>query len=155
MCYFFNFVILIKKNQLSKKFLNESIELDYLMIAITSTLKDYSLCHKINKSLDLELSRTEFDHEIFIPLKKKNSYFSKYKQIFEDLDREFVLLSNKGNEGMLIPENKWVDYFFIILGFIDGDDLHELMTTLKRIDDIQNVILINPNELKSKENLAI
>ena len=139
---------------MSKKILNESIELDFILIAITAPLKDYILCHKINKALDFDFSRVN-DHEVLLANRKKISFFSMFTQELKDFGREYVLLSNKGSDGFLIEDKKWVDYFFLIHGFIDDEDLNFILMMLKKIPEIQSAALIDVREIKSKNNLAM
>jgi hypothetical protein len=48
---------------------------------------------------------------------------------------------------------KEADYFILIKEFIDEEDLNLFLARLKLIKDIQAAVEINPERLKSKENL--
>jgi len=138
---------------LNKIYLKDSLDLDFVLIAITTTLKDYVFCHKMNTSLNLDLQRIE-DQELVLGAKRKISYFSRYYQLFEDTEREFFVLSNRGTESLLVDELPSVDFFILIYQFIDQEDLDELLKRLKQISEVQVAALLDVNKLKSKENLA-
>ena len=79
--------------------------------------------------------------------------FSKFVYKPKNMEGEFVFLANKGNEGFLIPEMKQIDYFIIITEFIDEEDYDLFFSQLRQINDIQAVVELDPNKVKSRENL--
>ncbi|MBK0382193.1 IPExxxVDY family protein [Pedobacter sp. SD-b] len=134
-----------------KKFLKLELDFNFILLAITSQLKDYRLCYAINK-----YTETAFRKDEDLTLAFKNApvkYFSKYLYCPEGTECEFYLIANKGNEGYLIPEMKETDYFILIKEFIDEEDLDLLISRLRLVNEIQVVIDIDPSKLKSKENL--
>lgn len=139
---------------MTKLFLKESIDTDFILIAITAPLKDYIMCHKLNKAINAELCRDE-DHEVYSPLRKSTSYFPKYYQFFEEFDREYYLISNRSTDSYLIEEMKTVDYFMQIHQFIDDEDLDFILVALKKIPEVLAVNLIDIHKIKSRENLAV
>lgn len=136
---------------LNKKFLKLELDFDFILIAITSQLKDYRLCFYINKSAEIELRKIEDLSLNFKNIEPK--YFSRYLFTQENSECEFYLIANKGSEGFLIPEMKEADYFILIKEFIDDEDLDFFLERLKKVQDIQAAVEINPDRLKSKENL--
>ncbi|MEO5909798.1 MAG: IPExxxVDY family protein [Pelobium sp.] len=136
---------------MNKKFLKLELDFDFILIAITSPLKDYRLCFYINKSAEIELRKIEDLTLNFINTEPK--FFSRYLFTEENSECEFFLIANKGLEGFLIPEMKEADYFILIKEFIDEEDLEFFLERLKKINDIQAAVEINPERLKSKENL--
>lgn len=80
-------------------------------------------------------------------------YFSRYLHQNPDADTEFYLLANKGTEGYLIPEMKKVDYFILIKNFIDKDDLNQLIEGINKLPEVVVAAEVDPEKLKSKENL--
>lgn len=135
-------------NRLTLKY---ELDLDFVLIAITSSLKDYMLCFKINKRLNTNFFRID---ELFLQLKGSNPvYFSRYLHQNPDADTEFYLLANKGTEGYLIPEMKQVDYFILIKNFIDKDDLNQLIEGINKLPEVVVAAEVDPEKLKSKENL--
>lgn len=138
---------------MNKIILKYEIDLDFLLIAITCPLKDYRLCYFINKYTALDLEKAN-DHETWMS-DSTSLYFTKYFYINEDSGTEFYLIGNKGTEsGYLLPELRGSDYFLIIKEFIDDEDLKNLHKSLNNIPDIVVATEIDPEKLKSKENLV-
>ena len=120
-------------------------------MAVTSQLKDYRLCFNVNKYTESDFRKIE---DLAIDFKGIDTkYFSRYLHALPDNECEFYLIANKGSEGYLIPEMKEADYFILIKEFIDEEDLNLFLSRLKLIKDIQAAVEINPERLKSKENL--
>lgn len=127
-------------------------DLDFVLVAVTSSLKDYLLCFKINKQLDIDFARIEE-----LPLQLTTSgevgYFSRYHYKIKETETEFFLLANKGTEGYLIPEMKKTDYFILIRNYLDEEDLENFMEGLNKIPEVVVAAEVDPGKLKSKENL--
>ncbi|QNK62921.1 IPExxxVDY family protein [Pedobacter sp. PAMC26386] len=139
---------------MNKTYLKLSLDLDFVLIAITASLKDYVLCHKINTRLNLNFEKVE-DHEVFFNVDEPPVAFSKYYFYVEQGDNDFFILANRSSEGFLIPEMNKVDYFMIIQGYMDKEDLDYIISGLNKLSDIQVAALIDPLKLKSNENLVI
>lgn len=138
---------------MNKITLKYEIDLDFLLIAITCPLKDYRLCYYINKYTALNLEKKE-DHETWMS-NSTSLYFTKYSYISEHTGTEFYLIGNKGIEaGYLLPELRGSDYFLMIKEFIDDEDLKTIHKSLNSIPDIVVATEIDPEKLKSKENLV-
>lgn len=134
-----------------KKFLKLELDFDFKLIAITSQIKDYRLCFLINKFTEFDFRKVE-DLEISFKNTPKK-HFSRYVYCPQNVECEFVFLANKGSDSFLIPEMKNVDYFILIKEFIDEEDQDLFLSQLKGIKEIQAVVELNPEKLKSKENL--
>lgn len=147
-------------------------ELDFVLIAISSPLKDYRLCHFINKLTLLNFVRgkeDKFDHNqklkqktaeeleyhiVFDNHKKSKQHFTTFWYINTKFQTEYYLINNKSIEGnLLIPENPNFDYFIIIKNYIDDDDLDRIVKNINKIPEVVFVKEISPKILKSKENL--
>ncbi|WP_132777930.1 IPExxxVDY family protein [Sphingobacterium alimentarium] len=154
--------------------LDFDLELDFTLIGISSSLRDYRLCHFINKHSGLKLQfgkespidhngniknkpQSELDYHV-ITEKSKTKYFKHhfpmYRYCCNQFEFEYYLINNKSLEnGVLIPEIANFDYFMLIKHYIDSEDLDRLIDNLKSIPDIMLVKEIEPISLKSKENL--
>ena len=139
---------------MNKTYLKLSLDLDFVLIAITASLKDYILCHKINKALEFEFEKTE-DHEVYYNIDEEPLSFSRYYYFVEQGEIEYFLVNNRNPEGFLIPEMNKVDFFMVIQQYIDKEDLNFILTRLNKLADIQVAAQINPLKLKSKENLVM
>lgn len=138
---------------MNKIILKYELDLNFILIAITSPLKDYRLCFYINRESGLNLQKEE-DYTLQ-PDGNSTHFFTKYSDISPTEETEFYLLGNRGLEGgILIPEMKNVDFFMVIKGFIDDEDLRALLSSLIKIEDIIVASEIDVTKLKSKENLV-
>ena len=126
---------------------------DFVLIGLSSHEKDYRVCWGVNNSLELDLARGE---DLVIQGKKPAdvSAFSLYTQELKGNDVEYFLVSNRGATGLLIPEQKQADYFFIARGPFDDDDQEKMINGLRKINFVLTAYRINPRDLKSKQNLA-
>ncbi len=139
---------------MNKTYLKLSLDLDFVLIAITASLKDYVFCHKINTSLNLGFEKVD-DHEVYFNVDEEPLAFSKYYFFVEQGEIEYYLVNNRNAEGFLIPEMNKVDFFMVIHQYIDKEDLNYILTGLNKLPDIQVAAQINPLKLRSKENLVM
>lgn len=139
---------------MNKTYLKLSLDLDFVLIAITASLKDYVLCHKINTSLNFGFEKID-DHEVYFNIDEEPLAFSKYYFFVEQGEIEYYLISNRNAEGFLIPEMNKVDFFMIIHQYIDKEDLNFIIGGLNKLADIQVAAQIEPSKLRSKENLIM
>ncbi|WP_219222915.1 IPExxxVDY family protein [Pedobacter antarcticus] len=139
---------------MNKTYLKLSLDLDFILIAITASLKDYVLCHQINTRLHLDFEKVE-DHEVFFNVDEPARAYSKYYFYIEEGDNTFFVVANRNREGFLIPEMNKVDYFMVIQGYMDKEDLNSILSGLNKLPDIQVAAQIDPLKLKSHENLVI
>ncbi|RZK48963.1 MAG: IPExxxVDY family protein [Pedobacter sp.] len=139
---------------MNKTYLKLSLDLDFVLIAITAATKDYVLCHKINKMLQFDFEKIG-DHEVFFNIDESPLSFSKFYYFVEQGEVEYYFVNNRNPEGFLIPEMNKVDFFIIIHQYIDKEDLDFILSGLNKLPDIQVAAQINPQKLKSKENLVM
>ncbi len=139
---------------MNKTYLKLSLDLDFVLIAITASLKDYMLCHKINNNLEFNFEKID-DHEVYYNIDEAPLAFSRYHFFVEEGEMDYYLVNNRNSEGFLIPEMNKVDFFMIIQQFIAKDELDFMVGRLNKLPDIQVAAQINPLKLKSKENLVM
>ncbi len=139
---------------MNKTYLKLSLDFDFLLVAITASLKDYVLCHHINTKLNFNFEKTD-DHEVYFNIDESPLCFSKYFFYVEEGDNEYFLINNRNPEGFLIPEMNKVDFFMIIRQYIDQEDFSEILVKLNKLPDIQVAAKIDPTKLKSRENLIV
>lgn len=138
---------------MNKVVLKYELDFDFILIAISCPLKDYRICHFINKHTGLNLRKSE-DYRLPAPQPGTMWAFSFYTSLSDLVETEYYFLSNKGEEnGYLIPEMKNTDYFLLIKNFIDQEDLDSLLNALNAIPDVVVASEIPANKLRSKENL--
>jgi hypothetical protein len=139
---------------LNKTYLKLSLDLDFVLIAITASLKDYVLCHKVNTSLNFDFEKID-DHEVYFNIDENPLAFSKYYFFVEQGEIEYYIINNRNTEGFLIPEMNKVDFFMIIHQYIDKEDLNFILAGLNKLADIQVAAQIDPRKLRSRENLVM
>ena len=137
---------------LSRKFLKFEIDLDFVLIAVTTSLKDYRICYLINKFLNFNFIKIP-DLSVDISLDAGPVLFSLYHYNWEATETDFYFIGNKGSEGYLVPEMKKADYFLLIKNYIDEHDLDSLISALNKIPEIVAAVKIDPKKIKSRENL--
>lgn len=147
-----NFTVGLFINVLNKKVLKFEIDLDFVLIAITSSLKDYRLCYLINRELKFNFARAD---DLYLdPLHGNNpAYFSIYQYNVADQDTDFYFIANKGSEGYLIPEMNKTDYLLMIKNYFDNNELEKLLAGLNKIPEIVAAVKVDPKKIKSRENL--
>ena len=137
---------------LNRKFLKFEIDLDFVLIAVTTSLKDYRICYLINKFLNFNFIKIP-DLQVDIFPGEATVLFSRYHYTWETTETDFYFLANKGSEGYLIPEMRKADYFLLIKNYIDENDLDSLLSSLNKIPEIVTAVKIDPKKIKSRENL--
>jgi hypothetical protein len=137
---------------LNRKFLKFEIDLDFVLIAVTTSLKDYRICYLINKFLSFNFIKIP-DLTIDIFPDSGPVLFSRYHYNWEATETDFYFIANKGSEGYLIPEIKKADYFLLIKNYIDENDLDKLISALNKIPEVVAAVKIDPKKIKSRENL--
>ena len=137
---------------MNKKVLKFELDLDFVLIAITSSLKDYRLCFLMNRALSFDFVKVN-DLELEPLQSGQTAYFSLYKYQWEASETDFFFISNKGSEGYLIPEMNKIDYLLMIKNYIDENELDDLITGLNRIPEIVTAVKVDPKKIKSRENL--
>ncbi|MES2265509.1 MAG: IPExxxVDY family protein [Bacteroidota bacterium] len=137
---------------LNRKVLKFEIDLDFVLIAVTTSLKDYRICYHINKCLNFNFTRVD-DLTLDTSVNSKPLLFSLYHFSWETTETDFYFIGNKGSEGYLVPEMREADYFIMIKNYIDDDDLDNVLSCLNKIPEIVAAVKIDPKKIKSRENL--
>lgn len=110
------------------------------VLAISCHQNSIKLAWEINRALDCDLVAVEELEEnlYFIKQLSGQAYF----RWVEPSDRvTFHLISNLGDEKLLVPSQKQIDYFFVITGIFKELDFE---TGTNKIKNIQNVLTAFP-----------
>lgn len=124
---------------------------DYAIIAIVTPLNDLSFSWTLNTSIGLNLKHSG----TYKPLDTEGATtgFSIYSYIDEENMLEFVLLSNKSKDGVLIKKYSQIDFFLKV----SGDFLkHFIQKIVKDVADVSDVTFtsildLDDMPLKSKK----
>jgi hypothetical protein len=137
---------------LNRKFLKFEIDLDFVLIAVTTSLKDYRVCYLINKFLCFNFVKIP-DLPVEIMPGDRPVLFSIYHYGRGENGPDYYFIANKGTDGYLAPEMKKADYFLMIKNYIDENELDSLISSLNKIPEIVAAVKIDPKKMKSRENL--
>ncbi len=135
---------------MSKVLLSLEDDFDFILIGISCHTKDYRLCWKLNKVLNSDLVRTK---DLEISRKGEVTSFSFYEFIDEDNYLEYYLISNLGNNGYLISEQKKVDFFLMLKGNTSANQIQDFICKINSLSLVLTSFKIDPTQLKSKQNL--
>jgi len=140
---------------------------DYTLIGIHTTLNDYRLAYLLNKHLQVNFRRANYDLDFF--QKNIESSYIVYEYTNTKLDQDWFLISNvfkyiletesislfgqSDSTSFLIPEKKKVDFFLKIEGEFDYDFIVKLIEKTNQIPQIITSYEIEVNSLKSKDFL--
>src|SRR4051812_12136811 len=116
---------------LNRKVLKFEIDLDFVLIAVTTSLKDYRICYYINKCLNFNFTRID-DLPLDTSVNGAPLLFSLFHFSWESTETDFYFIGNKGSDGYLVPEMREVDYFMMIKNYIDDDDLNNVLSCLNK-----------------------
>jgi hypothetical protein len=161
---------------LGKHTLEIEYDYDFVLIGISSHEKDYRICWALNQKLGINLSKQD---SLEIKDKKQStpSYFSFFSFSDEDAFTEYSVIANfsenkslavtentlfadtersksqSGTNDLLIPEQKQMNYFFVLRAEIEEEEIAEMLRRIKEIDIVLTAIRIDAKSLKSKQNL--
>lgn len=124
---------------------------DFIVIGIVCQHRDYRLCHELNKILKIDLNKKD-DYVVFNNKRMEDHSFSFYEYTNEEGDR-YNLISNRCTKGVLLPEQKVIDYLLLIKPDKTRIDESEITAQLKNVKVILGVYRLDILKLKSKDNL--
>ena len=140
---------------------------DYTLIGVHTTLNDYRLAYLLNKHLQVNFRRANYDLDFF--QKNIESSYVVYEYTNTKLDQDWFLISNvfkytleaesislfgqSDSTSYLIPEKKKFDFFLKIEGELDYDFIVKLIVNINQIPQIITSYEIEVNSLKSKDFL--
>jgi len=137
---------------LNRKFLKFEIDLDFVLIAVNTSLKDYRICYLINKYLNFNFIKNP---DLVVDINKNNEacLFSIYNYYWPETKAELFFIANKGSEGYLIPEMRNMDYFLLVKNYFSDNEANMLVSALNKIPEIIKATKIDAKKIKSRENL--
>ncbi len=136
---------------MAKSVLRIQYEYPFEVVGIASSVREYRLCHHLNRVMRLNLIRRE-DLEIILNKQGDDARFILFEQEAEE-DEKVMLIGNKGNKAWFFPEIRNVDYLLV---FHEPGSLFEkpaILKQLREIEVITGAYDIDFEKLKSKENL--
>lgn len=137
---------------MAKLTLDIEYEYDFVLIGISCHEKDYRLSWALNNTLNLELAKAN-DLQIDAKKHKEPLTYSMFLFDNEQQYRQYYLISNRNLVSPLVPEQKPADFFLMIKGTLLNDDKSSIIKKVKETPTVLTAFEIDPNKLKSKENL--
>lgn len=127
-------------------------DFSFILIGIASHESDYKLIWALNSKLELKLSRGS--NLVFTdPKSGQNQEYSCYFGESKEGDFHIHLLSNKSENGFLIPELANIDYFLKLTGEVYELHKNKILDGLKETGLVLAAFLIQPESLKSRGRL--
>ncbi|HEY6161252.1 MAG TPA: IPExxxVDY family protein [Bacteroidia bacterium] len=125
---------------------------DFHLIGISSHDKDYRFCWAINNKLGYDFQRGK---NIVLKERKKTEAdsFSVYEYQDEEMFTDFFIIVNRSGTALLVPEHRQADYLLLVRGNMSEDEKKDLIKNIKEIPNILTAFDIDPESLKSKQNL--
>lgn len=136
---------------MTKLVLQVEDEIDFMLFCIACHKADYRLCFELNKALGIDLDKQD-NYEIETKPREKDSY-SMYYYNDEENYREMFLIANKSENSILIPEQKQVDYFLQVYGYLPDYEVKEVISKINAIPLVLTAFQVDPEKLKSKQLL--
>ncbi|MBK8805710.1 MAG: IPExxxVDY family protein [Bacteroidales bacterium] len=131
--------------------LNIEPDLDFRLIAIATSMNDYNLSWKINKSLDISLQR---DEELLVELEnsKEKKAFSLYRCCENSNGLRYVLVANKSENGLLLRDLPNIDFFLKISGEIYDNEENEIVSAIKNTEGIMIAYVLTKELLPNTQH---
>jgi hypothetical protein len=132
-----------EKGKITRINIENDHEGNFSFLGIVTSEPDYRLSLLINKKLGISLKHSV--EEIRLENKNVSLSFSK----FETSDREFILVSNKSDTGILIQKLNKVDFLFFA-GRKNKKVLDSIVSSIREISGITALFPLNSDEITDK-----
>ncbi len=135
-----------------KKIINE-LSIDYKLVGLASSLKEYKLCYHLNNLLNCDFRK--LNDQTFEPTDRSRVIqFSVFKSGEEQDKNQFIVFSNKNLNEVLLPEISNFDYVIQIKGKYSEDEMGALMNGIKQFPEVVMTAEIPLKKIKSKDRLV-
>jgi len=124
----------------------------FTLIGISCHIKDYRLSYLLNLQLELNFRKME-DLVSSAAAQREPEPFSLYYCRDEDQFNAYYLLSNRGQESVLVNELKQTDFILLVEGPFKKSQLETLLSTVRLIPQVLTCFEIKFSTLKNFENI--
>lgn len=125
-------------------------EIDYSVLALSSSAKIHRICSKCNTSFGLDFIRQE---DLFLELKKGKASFAKAFSPLKDFDANLYLIRNSQDATSLLPEVKNADYLAVFKGLDQESARMQWKKNFLKLNEIMAAFPIEPDKLRNRFNL--
>ncbi len=129
--------------------LNIKPDFDFVLIALVSSEPLYRIGWLINEHINIQLKEVE-PINIIHSKRQINQEFQRFAFINDT--ETYYLVNNKSENGVLIEEQKQVD-FWLKIESLNQINSADLVKNIKSIKDINLAFIVDPSSLKSKQKL--
>ena len=138
---------------LARKLLITPVRLNFRLLGILTTWKDYRVCWFLNRQMKADFRQID-GYQKPLEASQSNISFRTFHYCSE-LDRlNFYLFNNRSGNNYLLPELKAIDLILMVKGDDAAGMLRELQEKIRSNAALQRVIEIDPEKLKSGNNLV-
>ncbi len=126
---------------------------DTLLLGIVAPVKDYLFCWQINQVIGFNF-KINNACEIQVNKKKRDYFFSVYEYAVPTTSLIHYIYNNQFDGEFLLPEFRHLDFLWLLKGeLLQGEDLKELIKSIKALPGVQLVIEIPNEQIRNKEHL--
>lgn len=118
------------------------------LIGISSHENDYRLSWAINSQLNINFNRID-NFSVKDEKTQLRKEFSQYEYNDEEALIKLLLLSNRSENGYLLPELKNMDFFIVLLGETDKNYIQNFVKELQKVNIVSIATQIEISSLKS------
>jgi len=133
---------------MAKHLLEVEYDYDFDLIGISCHLREYRLCWLLNNVLHINLVRDEAGAETPV------GQFVLFNDECKETRTIIHLLSNRGPDGWLVPEQRQADYLLMLRENARWN-VQDLIAEIRQQSQILTAFSIDPIGLKSRENLLL
>jgi len=124
----------------------------FTLVGISCHLKDYRLSYLLNQKLELGFIKMD-DLVVSTSPKNEADSFSFYHCRDEDHYNAYFLLSNRGQDSILLPGMKQTDFLLLVEGPFKKNQMEPLQQQIRSIPHVLTCYEIKFSSLKNYENL--
>ncbi len=135
-----------------KHSINVKYSPEYSMLGISSPLSDFKLVGNMNNVLEIGLKKIP-DFSYSTDTNKIYEPYSIYYIQKESIETDYFIIANKSADGILIPEYKQFDYFFLLKCCDSKRQMTKIIHKIKDIENVQTVFSIELDKIKHVNNL--
>jgi hypothetical protein len=139
---------------MARKFLRDtdSEPVFYTLIGISCHLKDYRLSYLLNKKLEAVFSKQQ-DLVITLQDKTEPATFSFYHFQDDEQFNVYLLIANRSEEYVLLPEFRQLDFLLMVEGEFKKSRKDQLLKAVSSIPNVLKAHEINITTIRNYRNL--
>ncbi len=124
------------------------------LLGIVAPVKDYHFCWHLNQLLGFDF-RNNTDVEIQLTKKNRHYYFGVYEYGVPNSALSHFVYNNQFDGEYLLPEFKHLDFLWLIKGeIIAQEELRDIVSGIKKINQVQLVTILTNEKIRNKEHLV-